>query len=313
MSWVLIAIISYLLLATSNLGDKFLIENVLSSSRVYAFLASIMGGLVVLAAPWFLHWPGFYFFAFNIFVGLLFPLCLFFMFKALKEGDTSKVDVLIGGIIPIFTIIGSFVFFGERFFLHQWLGIFSLILGTIFLALVSGQGGYQALLRSKRAFYLSLVSAIFFAVFFLGTKFAYNHQDFASAFIWIRMGAVLGALIMITDKHARQEIFAGLYLKKSESSAKSPKRKKRNKVLIFGNQALGAVGFILQNYAISFGSVAVVNALQGVQYAFLLIIGWLLTIFHPHIIKEDISDKIILRKVLAIALISIGLYFVVLK
>lgn len=79
--------------------------------------------------------------------------------------------------------------------------------------------------------------------------------------------------------------------------------------MVLGAQGLGALAFVLQNYAISFGSVAIINALQGVQYAFLLLFAWLLTLFYPKIIKEDISKKILWKKIGAIVLISLGLYW----
>ena len=66
----------------------------------------------------------------------------------------------------------------------------------------------------------------------------------------------------------------------------------------------------MQNYAIALGSVVLVNALQGVQYAFLMVLGGLITVFYPKIIKEKINNVIILQKIVAITLISFGLYFI---
>ena len=69
------------------------------------------------------------------------------------------------------------------------------------------------------------------------------------------------------------------------------------------------IGFLLQNYAIFLGSVALVNALQGVQYAFLLVLGGLISVFYPNLLKENISTKVVIQKLTAVLLISIGLYF----
>jgi len=55
MSWVVVAISAYLLLAIANLLDKFLVDNVLRSSKAYAFVACILGSIIFLAAPWFLE------------------------------------------------------------------------------------------------------------------------------------------------------------------------------------------------------------------------------------------------------------------
>jgi hypothetical protein len=67
---------------------------------------------------------------------------------------------------------------------------------------------------------------------------------------------------------------------------------------------------MIQNYAVYLGPVAIINAMQGIQYAFLLVFGIFFTVFFPKILKEDISKKIIYKKVLAILLIAIGLYLI---
>ncbi|PLX26088.1 hypothetical protein C0580_00645, partial [Candidatus Parcubacteria bacterium] len=85
---------------------------------------------------------------------------------------------------------------------------------------------------------------------------------------------------------------------------------KKNNIFVFlATQGLGATGSMLQNYAVSLGSVALVTSLQGLQYAFLLILTLLGTILLPKIIKEKITIKILTRKFVAIILIGIGLYF----
>lgn len=305
MSWILIAIIAYLFLAIVNILDKFLLDNVLGSSKVYAFLISAMSALVVVIAPWFLHWPGTFLLLFQLATGFLFPVALWFMFEALKKGDASKVTVLIGGIIPILTIAFSVFFLHENFIVSQRYGLAFLLIGTFAIALIGGGKTARQKLFDRQVIIYSFLAALFYAAFFLGTKYSYDHHDFLSSFIWVRLGGLLAAGLLLVRKKDRQEIFGSF-----KSQPEKP-RKKRQVFLIFGNQALGSIAFILQSYAISFGSVAIVNALQGVQYAFLLAFGWALTIFLPKLFKEDISSRTILEKLLAILLISVGLYFIV--
>jgi drug/metabolite transporter (DMT)-like permease len=304
MSWILITIIAYFLLAVVNLGDKFLLDKVLPGPKIYTFLISILGGLVIVLAPWLLLWPGFSWLAINFLVGIMFPIALWFMFSALKQGDASRITVLIGGIVPVVTIIFSYIFFQERFSPLEWLGIALLIIGTFIMALAFGSADHQKPAANRSAFILSFFSALFYALFFLGSKYIFDHQNFWSSFIWIRIGSALAVLVLLLRQSDRREIISGL------KGGTKVQTKAANRFFIFGNQALGALGNILQSYAISLGSVAIVNALQGVQYAFLLAFGWILTIFRPGIIKEDLTRKIIIKKILAIILISLGLYLV---
>lgn len=77
--------------------------------------------------------------------------------------------------------------------------------------------------------------------------------------------------------------------------------------LFFSNKALAGIAFILLNYAIFLGSVTLVNALQGIQYVFLLIIAIIISFKFPHILREQISRQIIVQKSIAILLISFAL------
>jgi len=84
----------------------------------------------------------------------------------------------------------------------------------------------------------------------------------------------------------------------------------KNKFLVIINQIIGSSGFILQSYAVFLGSVALVTALQGAQYAFLLIVSAILALLAPKVLKENFSFRIVLQKAIAILLIALGLYFI---
>ena len=308
MSWILITVVAYFFLALASLGDKFLIDHVVKNSRVYAFLISIMGSLAVLLAPWFLVWPGWYWFGANLIFGAFFTLALIFMFEALKRGEASRVTVIIGGLIPIFTISWSWMFFNESFSLEQSAGIALLLLGTFAIASISEESGGGRL--SKQALGFAFLSALAYAINFLGTKYAYNSQGFWSPFIWLKLGGGLAALLILIKKNNRRDIWESIFGKEQKKSGQARAKNKSGWLVIF-NQIMGALGSVLQSYAISFGSVAIINALQGVQYAFLLLLGWLLTIFRPDIIKENIHRNILIKKFIAVALVSLGLYFII--
>ena len=85
---------------------------------------------------------------------------------------------------------------------------------------------------------------------------------------------------------------------------------KKTAAIFLSSQAGGASAGILQNWAIALAPlayVAFINALQGVQYVFLLIFAVLFSWKFPQLLKEQISKEIILQKVTAISLIGSGL------
>lgn len=309
MNWLFIALTAYLFLAVANLLDKFLVDNVLKSSKAYAFVACILGLLVLIAAPWFMKWPGFYWFFINIFTGSLFALALWSLYEALKRGEAAKTLVFIGGLTPVFSIILSIIFFKESYSFNQWMGMLFLLLGALFIAFIPEYRSFSVrFLRKlglkkkvdKSVFLIALTSALFYSLYYIASKYSYNNQEFLSAFMWNRLGAGLFVLVFLIRKKDRQAIY-DIFKKKTPTKSKG---------LVVFNQALGSSGFILQNYAISLGPVAIINALQGFQYAFLLVLSTVLALILPKIFKEKLSGPIMLKKAAAVVLIAIGLVII---
>lgn len=309
MSWLLIAFIAYLILAIVNLADKFIVEKVIPGPKTYTFLVGVTGALVIVAAPWFLAWPGWALFLFNLLVGSFFAGGLFFLYSALKGGEASRIFTLVGGMVPIFTILFSLAVFKESFSSNQWLAILFLVLGTIITSSTSVHHNiwfnirkFLGLLDASQwpSILTAIFSALFFALFWVGSKQVYNTQDFVSGFIWVRLGTFLTVLFLLIRRSSREEILTEI---------KAGNKKKNNKFIYFSTQGLGALGSILQNYAVALGSVALVTSLQGLQYVLLLVFSMAMTFFYPKIIKEDYSRKKLIKKIIAIIFVALGLYF----
>lgn len=309
MSWIIVALSAYFFLAVANLFDKFLVDNVLPSSKAYVFIVCLFGGLLFLAAPWFLNWPGLFWFFINILAGIIFALALWSLYEALRRGEAAQTLVIIGGLTPVFSLIFSILFFKEQFSSLEWLGIFTLLAGILIIALLPQKRSFLARLLNKlkltqklKSGYLlfALLSALAYASYFVLTKYAYFAQEFASAFIWTRLGAVLFVLLFLIRKKDRRDVLQIWHQK--NKNKKSP--------LVIVNQVIGSLGFVLQNYAIFLGPVALVNALQGVQYAFLLVISTILALLAPKLLKETFSWRIFSQKLLAVMIIGFGLYFI---
>lgn len=310
MSWLGITLIAYFLLAVANLFDKFLVDNVIKNSRAYTFVACIFGLFSWLVSPWFLQWPGALLLFINLFNGAVFALALCLLYEALRRGEASRVLVFVGGMTPVFSLFFSYFLFGERFSFSQYWGLGVILFGIFLVASLPVARNYLARILNKFSFgqdlrhgglLIATGSALAYSIYFVGTKWAYASQPFASAFLWNRLGAVFLVVFFLFNSGNRTAIKALFY--------KSSPRK--NKFLVAFNQVLGSLGFALQNYAVSLGSVVMVNALQGTQYAFLLIISAILASLAPKLLKESFSLRIFLQKVSAVILIAIGLYLLV--
>jgi drug/metabolite transporter (DMT)-like permease len=309
MSWFWVAVVAYLMLAIVNLLDKFLVSTILKSSQAYAFIACLLGSLVFLVAPWFLHWPGTALLLWDLVNGAIFAVALWLLYEALLRGEAARTLVFIGGMTPVFSLLFSVLLFKEQFSPFEWLGIGLILLGVFIISALPTARSYLARVFHKLNLYrevereglgIALLSALAYSLYFLSTKQAYQWQPFVSAFIWTRLGASLFVLLFLIKDSTRRAIVKLVH-------HTSPNK---HKFLVIFNQGCGSLGFILQNYAIFLGSVVLVNALQGVQYAFLLIISAVLAGLAPKLLKENFSWRIFLQKTLAIAIIALGLYFI---
>jgi len=218
---------------------------------------------------------------------------LVLFFHALNIGSASRVIPFTGGLIPLFIFTLSYFFLGERLGTMQIVAFFVLVSGAIIIALIPGKK--KAL--DSREFIGMIFASLAFAVSFVLSKYVYDILGFVTGFVWLRIGSFLAALLILLSPSVRKD-------------AKKiwRKVKPKGKAMYVGNQALGGVGFALTNYAISLASVSLVNALQGIQYVFVIVIAGVAAKFAPRLVKEKISLSIILQKVFAIILIGFGIY-----
>lgn len=296
--WLPLVLVGYFFNAVAAVVDKFLITKKITNPAVYVFFISILGLLALVLAPWGWYWPGGWAVWLAVVAGATFTYGLLFMFKALAIGDASRVMPAVGGLTPLFVFIFSFLLVGERLANKELLAFALIVLGTVVIA-------WERKTRSSKKVALqALVSNIIFSGALYGvsyalTKLVFDSQGFICGFIWIRLGAVAGALILLLTHANRLAIKESL----SESNGKT------GGLFLFG-QSCGALSGVLVNYAIALGSVTLINALQGVQYVFLLLIVLLLARRHPRLLTEKLTGAVLVQKIVATALIIFGLVII---
>ncbi|MDO8559068.1 MAG: DMT family transporter [bacterium] len=294
--WLLIAVLAYFIFAVVFLVDKWLLAGPIPNHRIYSFYVGILGVAVVLLIP-FVNFrilePSYLFLAFAS--GASFVLGILWFFKGLKLYEPSRIVPAVGGISPIFTFLLVYIFSGgkELFNLSETTSFLLIIFGSV---LITHEIGKKISWKSLR---ISAVSAFFFALSFVFAKYIYAAHPFLLGLIWIRLGGVLMALILLFDSQLRKNLFKERIVPQRKIAA-----------IFFLSQAGGAAAGILQNWAIALAPlvyVAFVSALQGAQYGFLLILAIFLSLKFPAILKEEISGRTLFQKIAAILLISVGL------
>lgn len=319
--WLLVAISAYFINAGVYTADKFLLSKKIHSSITYAFFVgiwSIFNIVLLVFDPWM---PGLREFLIDILAGLLFLITLVFWYKALHQSEATRVVPVVGALIPIFSFMLSYIFLEEILAEQQFLAFIILIIGGILISIKHTRlyflketlekfrmifddllGGIHARYRpAQRLIMNSVISALFFAAYYVLIKYIYSTQPFIGAFVWSRMGSFLGVLLILFVGDWRQAIF------KYQKGAKTPK----NLSFFIGVRLLAAAAFIMLNWAISLGNVALINSLQGFQYVFLIIIVFFLSTRYPKYLKEELGGGVMFQKLIGVILIGLGLYMLI--
>ncbi len=259
----------------------------------YAFYIGITGPLTLLLAPFGLKAVGVADFFIALVGGAAFVIALYYLYVATQQTSISRLLPIEGGFVPVFTLILAYVILGERLTATQLAAFIFLVFGAVLIAFKKDQKGWH-----PKALGAGIVAALLFALSFTLTKYIFDQTNFVSGLIWTRLGFFAVALSFLIPKKSRGYIF-------KTPNVTTP----GNKFLYYGARVSGGLGGFLQNYAISLGSVTIVNALQGTQYAFLLLVTIFLSKYYPKILKERVTGAIVFQKIMAMILITAGLVF----
>ena len=300
MNWIIIAITTHFLTAIVFILDKFIVSKTAIRPVIYSFYVGILGGFTILLFPFGFELISLKQIIISFMAGILFIFATLYFYRAIKLSDVSKIIPIIGGAIAIFTLILTYIFLEERLSSNQFIAFLLLVFGGLII-LWPKKSKKNIKVFSFNKILFVLLSALFFAGSYVLTKIVFIEQSFINGFIWIRLGSVLGAcLLLILPRNSRIIFNIGKEIKK------------KTIILPIFSKSLSAFAFILLNYAIFLGNVALVNALQGVQYVFLLMMAFFLSAKFPQIIKEQINKGVIFKRILGIILVCLGLIFLTL-
>lgn len=301
MTWILLALVAHAGNALVFVVDKSLLgkkKTAMSNPRKYALYSGLLAGAAVILLPFtwapltifILHW--------SLLAGLFHLAALYFFFRALKYGEPSRVVPIVGSAVPIFTLMFAVAFSIENITLQQ--------LGAVLLLILGG-----TLLSAKATAPRSLgevgLAGLLFAAYFVTIKYLYDQtSSFLAVFAWSRVveGVIAGALLTTLTLKNRSL----LPLAKGESRHLGGEGVS---IVFVANKVLAAGAFLLQSYALSLGSVTVVNSLQGTQYVFLLILAVAVSSWFPKLFREEFSRVAWGQKIAGIVLISLGVTLLV--
>ncbi len=298
MNWIFIVIAAHFFSAAIFIFDRYLLKRGFPNPLNYAFYVGILSIVVLLLVPFGFFVPTSNQIIVSIAGGIVWVLATIIFYTALHKGESSRVVPTVGGLIPLFTLALSFIFLGERLSAKELIAFCFLVSGGLLLSILVEKNHAnfknQEIHLTKTSLPV-LGAALAFAIYFVITKSVFSQLGFVNSLIWIRLGAFLGALLLLIPASFRKMIF-----QKGETV------KVRAFELFLCARILGVASGLLMYWAIFLGSVTLVNSLQGTQYLFLLVLAFLL--FKKILsLKEQFEKGVLAQKIIAIILIGIGL------
>ncbi len=82
-------------------------------------------------------------------------------------------------------------------------------------------------------------------------------------------------------------------------------------ILAVIGQSLGAIGFLFVQWATAKGSASIVNAMQAMQYALLVLAAFVLHRRAPKLLGENVTHNVILIKTAALVMTGVGMFLIV--
>lgn len=252
-TWLALAIAAQFIFAVTVLVDKHIVVRAAHIGRplVYAFYVGVLSGAVIVLAPFGVSFPPTAVFWFSLVSGSSFVAAVFFIYSAFKIARASDVAPVVGALSAI-TVLAFAWFFLEGDIRTSVLpAVLLLAVGTVLISRFHFRG-------SALAFAFLSGTSLGVSVFF--TKLAFIEVGFLDGFFWTRIAACAAALSLLVIPNIRKAIFHG-----------TKHATNRAKALVIANKALGGTASIAMAYAVSLGSVTIVNALSGIQFVFLFI------------------------------------------
>lgn len=297
--WILLALLGYLLLATVFLLDKRILSSLTLSPIVYTFYSTVFLVVLFLLLPFTEVSLSLHVWFQAAVSGLTFLLALWSMFQAFKTSEVSHMGPFIGAFITVASFCLGALLLQEKLSSFQQLGIVVLVIASLLLSLEKTRS--HSLFHSQ--YLWGVLSGLLFGLSNVEAKAVYESSPFLFGIIATKGMSGVFALSLLYSKQVRVSLFA----KKKE------KKKQKQKITVILTVVLNKILSVLANgliqYAIAIGSVTMVTALGGIQYAFLFILVILFSRYHRSFFKEYMTTKEVSLQSFALVLMLIGVAF----
>ncbi|MBI5065866.1 EamA family transporter [Candidatus Woesearchaeota archaeon] len=285
---LLIAIIISLFAWTGgNIIDKFILSKKNTNSYTYTVTSVSILFIESIIISLFLNWNGITLAALTLpFIsGILSAVSFIAYYYLLKQEEASQILPLLY-LTPIGLILIHVFFFESSFTYSQIFGIIAAVLGTIIL---ESHKTIKELFAQKTTI-IGIVYGLLISIPIVMNESASHMMPYWNIQLPFATGVIITVSLLLFRKDVRKTLL---------------KHYKLYPYTIV-SEALGMTGNLAFWYALAFITSPLLAAIGNIQPLIIFGFTTLISIYYPHIIKEDLHRKTLLRKFIGIALIVVG-------
>ncbi len=293
MLWIVFTLVAMLLWSAVNILDKYIIGHELrdpilvttifgfSISLLFIFLGLFTGAIIIPVKYMLLSMLG----------GLVYATAIIFYYSAMKKIEVSRIVPIIA-TEPLIIAIVAFFLFGESLKLIQYIGIGLIVFGAILIT----HKKYGDKVNMHKFYAMAFLCTLLFGLRNILIKYVTIGVDFWPMLFWLGVGMFIAPLILLFFHHPHIR-----------------EQAKKGVLHLCLTALLSGLALIFFTKAISIGSVSLASALLATKPMLVFFIATFLSFFHPDIIVEKHTKKVLLKKMTAVALIVAGGIFVLIQ
>ncbi|HBA52538.1 TPA: hypothetical protein DCY68_01920 [Candidatus Azambacteria bacterium] len=296
MNWILLSLLAPLFWASSNFVDKYILGKYTRGIFDFLFFSTITSLFLFLILFIFVGMPELTMYSWiPILTGVILIYSYGFYGKALEQGDTSALVILFK-FIPVLTVVLAFIFLGQTLSSNELLGFVVVLAGATIVSFEKSRGIFI------KGFGMILIAILMWSVMTLFIDYGLTKMSFWDYFLLDTLGSTLAGLTLFIIPAMRRQIIDGL---KTATIGKY--------VWFSGNNLLDFFGQMSIKKALAIApSAGLVTVVMQAQSFYAIVIGILLTLIIPGVIKEDISASVLIKKFIGALIMFSGVYILLL-
>ncbi len=282
-------IAQYFVAAAVDVFDKFLISKRKLEPYAYTFFTVGLGLLYLVIWPWVYRPLPWHLVSINLVSGLVYALTMFVFFKALSQGEVSRVIPFVFGLVPVFDMFFVWLTGRNALSLAEFAAFCLLLPGALLIS-------YRKENFSAKHIGTKILASFLFSLYYFIWQYGNQSGSLLNHLMWDRLaaGGILFLLLFLPS--FRRKVFA---------SGQVPKKTQTTWLFLL-KQAIGGLNFIFFSWLLVVGKIPLVNGLQGFRYLFLFLASLFLSRKYRHILDEETSRRTIGIKLTALGMIFLG-------